>query len=140
MSEEITITIGELVDAENSLSTVLALPLVSQATAFRLGVLRKTLRPYLETFHEARQKMFEDLGIPINGQLVIPPERKELYNAQMKDLRSPEIKFSFKKLTMFDLRTRRVNGEELVWLTANLYSDLDWLLAPPDEEEQQQSE
>ena len=102
-----TIKLGDLAEVENDLRALLDLQ-CKAALGFKLLKVAKPLINILDDYNEARQKLFDRLGEPIDdkpGMLAIPGKNVEEFQAEITELISQDIEVVLPIISMEELET-----------------------------------
>lgn len=142
---EVKLKIIDLVRSKAAFEIVFNLPLISQASRFRLKTIAKLIYPLIDNYTETAEAIKYDFCVegPEN-QLIVPFKKQPLMNAQVKELNAQEVTLDVKKFKLFDLRIKATKDDPngLNWATGALLFDLDWLIEeePIQEPEQETTE
>jgi len=113
--------LGDLINSLESLR-VLSVKAVPAATAFTLGRVIKAAGEHEKTFNEARQKMFDLYGVPVEGteQVRISDEHMGTFKQEMEDLLAVEIDLGDAHINISGLGSVEIEARHLM--------NLEWLI------------
>ena len=132
--KKVKMTTRELVDSQNALDYISKHPLPGTIT-FRLGRIRWTIKPILDAFTEARNKLVEQYGTidKETKKLEVLPGAKDWdkFTAEMDKIGDDVIEFESIQITTKELEEKpglEDGKEPLPWLTGEVVGDLFWLI------------
>lgn len=115
----ITLSVKEAIDALPALRSILDTELPAKA-AYRLSRVAKALHTPLQTFEEARFKVFQKLGTEVEDKPgtyeIKDPEQIKLAEAEIEPLLTEEIKIDLDPLSVADFGEAQVKGGVLLSL------------------------
>lgn len=129
---QIELTLQELVDSEASFD-YLGDRKLSGKLVYRIGRLRRTLKPFFESYADARNSLVEKYGQPDkNGNPLVRFKSKGFkpFEKARKELLKEKVNFESIELTLAELEAPETDNGEAVepWLTAKILGDLYWLI------------
>ena len=138
------LTVKQLLRMEVPLRNLSRMP-YSLGIAYKIGVVRGIIEPYLEQFHEQRSRLVRELGLPIKdekgeptAQLTVPTERISEFEDRLKstlDTVIQELNIPVAKIKLSQLRDDAREQAGVLKLEPNQFvltggdlASLDWLV------------
>jgi len=131
---KVKITVRELVDSEAALDYISKHPLRGKLT-YRLGVVRRTIKPFLESFTDAKNNLVEKYGVKnkeTKRPEVLPGSKNwKEFSEEIEKIGTDEIEFEAIEVTVAELEEKvglDDDKEAAPWLTGEVCGDLFWLI------------